>query len=150
MKCSEAGNDGYDIEWQGVIWRFHEHCQTAIEEAHDKILAAAWDIAMGGVVYKTDEVLVNLGYEGPDAYLRDENGNPVEETIRKANSKMLRSLLEWLHPEKWDKRRKIDVPQKGGVLVIGDITKKLENSSAASIKARKWKSRSREIEKAKS
>jgi hypothetical protein len=63
---------------------------------------------------------------------------------------MLRFLLEWLRPEKWGKHRKIDVPQKGGVLVIGDITKKRENSSAASIKARKWKSRSREIEKANS
>jgi hypothetical protein len=150
MKCSEAGSDGYDIEWQGVIRRFHEHCQAAIEEAHDNLLAAAWHIAMGSVVYKTDEVLVNLGYEGPDAYLRDENGNPVVETIRKANPKMLRFLLEWLRPEKWGKHRKIDVPQKGGVLVIGDITTKPENSSAASIKARKWKSRSREIEKANS
>jgi hypothetical protein len=58
--------------------------------------------------------------------------------------------LEWLRPEKWGKHRKIDGPQKGGVLVIGDITPKPENSSAASIKARKWKSRSREIEKANS
>ena len=98
--------------------------------------------------YKTDEVLVNLGYEGPDAYLRDENGNPVVETIRKLNGEMIRLLLEWLRPEKYGKRRKIDVPRKG-VLVIGDITKKPENSWAASIKARKWKSRSGMIRKAK-
>jgi hypothetical protein len=130
------------------VERFHEHCQTAIEEADDKILAAAWDIAMGGVVYKTDEVLVNLGYEGPDAYLRDENENPVVETIRKLNGKMIRLLLEWRRPEKYGKRRKIDVPRKG-VLVIGDITKKPEHSWAASIKARKWKSRSGMIRKAK-
>ena len=146
MKCSEAGNDGYDIEWQGVIGRFHEHCQTAIEEADDKLLAAAWDIAK---VYKTDEVLVNLGYEGPDAYLRDENGNPVVETIRKLNGKMIRLLLECLRPKKYGKRRKHDVPQKGGVLVIGDSTKKPENSCAASIRARKWKSRWGMIRKAK-
>ena len=149
MKCSKAGDDGYDIEWQGLIWRFHEHCQTAIEAAHDKILAAARDIAMGGVVYKNDQSLVDLGYQGPDAYLKDENGNPVVETIRKPNDKMLRFLLEWLRPDKWGKHPKIDVPQKGGVLVIGDITKKPENSSAASIKARKWKSRSGMIRKAK-
>jgi hypothetical protein len=30
IKRSEAGDDGYDIEWQGVMWRFHEHCKTAI------------------------------------------------------------------------------------------------------------------------
>ena len=150
IKCSEAGNDGYDIEWQGEIWRFHEHCRTAIEEAHDKILAAAWDIAMGGVVYKNDEFLLSLGYEGPDAYLKDENGIPVLETVRKANPKMLRFLLELLRPDKWGKHQKRDVPHNGGVLVIGDVTKKPENSSAASIKARQWKSRSRKIEKAKS
>jgi hypothetical protein len=149
MKCSAAGHDGYDIEWQGVIWRFHEHCQTAIEEAHDKILAAAWDSATGGVVYKNDEFLLSLGYEGPDAYLRDENGIPVLETIRKANPKMIRFLLEWQRPDEWGKHPKTDVPQKGGVRVISDITKKPENSSAASIKARQWKSRSRRIREAK-
>jgi hypothetical protein len=129
MKCSKAGNDGYDIEWQGVIGRFHEHYQTAIEDADDKLFAAAWDIAMG--------------------VLRDENGNPVVETIRKLNGKMIRLILEWRRPEKYGKRRKIDVPQKGGVLVIGDSTKKPENSWAASIRARKWKSRSGMIRKAK-
>jgi hypothetical protein len=30
---------------------------------------------------------------------------------------MLRFLLEWQRPEKWGKHPKIDVPQKGGVLV---------------------------------
>ena len=133
IKRSAAGDDGYDIEWQGEIWKFHEHCQTAIEEAHDKPLAAAWDIAMGGLVYKNDELLLSLGYEGPDAYLRDENGDPVVETIRNPNGKMLRFYLEWRRPEKWGKRPKIDVPQR----------------YAASIKARQWKSRSRRIWEAK-
>jgi hypothetical protein len=129
MKCSEAGNEGYDIEWQGFEWRFHEHCQTAIDEAHDKLLDAAWDMARGSA---------------------DENGDPVLETVRKANPKLLLFLLEWMRPDRWGKHRKRDVPHNGGVLVIDDITKKPENSSAASIKARKWKSRSRKIEKAKS
>ena len=53
---------------------------------------------MGGVIYKTDQALVDLGYQGSDAYLRDGNGNPVIETIRKANPKMLRFLLELLRP----------------------------------------------------
>jgi hypothetical protein len=39
------------------------------------------DIAMGGVVYKNDEFLLSLGYEGPDAYLKDENGIPVLESL---------------------------------------------------------------------
>jgi len=32
LKRSAAGDAGYDIEWQGVIWRFHEHCQSAIDD----------------------------------------------------------------------------------------------------------------------
>ena len=58
IKRSKAGDDGYDIEWRGEIWRFHEHCESAIEEAHDKLLEARTHIAMGGVVYKNDEFLV--------------------------------------------------------------------------------------------
>ena len=30
MDRSEAGDDGYDIKWQGITWRFHEHCESAI------------------------------------------------------------------------------------------------------------------------
>jgi hypothetical protein len=150
LKCSKDGDDGYDLEWQGVLWRFHEHCQTAIESAHDKILEAAWEFGMGGgVVYKNDEFLLSLGYKGPDAYLTDENGFPVVETVRNPNPKMLRFLLEWLRPEKWGEDRNTDVPQRGGVLVLGDTTKKPENSSAASVKPRKWKSRSKMIRDAK-
>ena len=149
IKGSAAGDAGYDVEWRGETWKFHELCEAAIDEAHDKILEAAQLIAMGGVIYKTDQSLVDLGCEGPDAYLRDENGNPVVETIRKPNGKMIRFLLELLRPEKWGKHRKIDVPQKGGVLVIGAPTEKPKNNSAASIKARQWKSRSRMIREAK-
>ena len=126
IKCSAAGHDGYDIEWQGETWKFHEHCEAAIDEAHDKLLAAVWAIAMGGVVYKTDQFLLDLGYQGPDAYLRDENGNPVVETVRKPNGKMLRFLLEWLRPDKWGKHPKIDVPQKCGVLVVGGTTQEAQ------------------------
>ena len=28
-ECSEAGKEGYDIEWRGEIWRFHEHLQNS-------------------------------------------------------------------------------------------------------------------------
>ena len=106
-------------------------------------VAAMAEYAMGGVIYKTDQSLVDRGFRGPDAYLRDENGIPVVETIRNPNGKMLRFLLEWLRPEKWGKHRKIDVPQTGGVLVVGgiphDIPNKVNNGTAASVKARKWK-----------
>ena len=47
MRHSAAGDDGYDIEWQGVRWRFHEHCQSAIQEAHDELLGIEFQRALG-------------------------------------------------------------------------------------------------------
>ena len=149
LKRSKAGDEGYDIECQGLIWRFHEHCQTAIEEAYDKVLEPALEFALG-VVYKNDELLLSLGFEGPDAYLRDKNGIPVRETVGKPNGKMIRFLLKWWHPEIYDERRKVDVPHKGGVIFLGATNEKPENGSAASIKARKWKAGSRMISGGKS
>ena len=125
IKRSKAGDDGYDIKSQGEILRFHEHCEAAIGEARDKVLAAAHDIAMGGVVYKYDEHLLSLGHRGSAAYLRDDDGTPVVETVRNKNPKMLRFLLEWLRPDEFGKHRKIDVPRTGGVLVIGGDPKSL-------------------------
>jgi hypothetical protein len=152
IKCSWAGDARYDIEWQGEIWRFHEHCESAIEEAHDRLRAVARDIAMGGVIYKIDQSLVDLGFEGSDAYLRDEHGNPVVETIRQPNGKMLRFILEWERSEIYGKNRKIDIPRNSGVLVVGGIrhdTPSKVNNCTASVKARKWKSLSRMIQKTK-
>jgi hypothetical protein len=150
IKRSAAGDAGYDIEWRGEIWRFHEHCQTAIEEAYDKILLVAWYIVKDGVVYKYDEVLLSLDCEGPDAHLKNENGIPVLKTVRKASpkmiSKMIRFLLECQRPEMYGKHPKIDVPRDCGVLVIrGAPSDKPKNGSAASIKARKFKAAMRMI-----
>jgi hypothetical protein len=61
----------------------------------------------------------------------------------RANGKMIRFLLEWQRPEVWGKHRKIDVPQQGGVRVVGgkpqDVPNKVNNGAAASAKTRKWK-----------
>ena len=148
IKRSKDGDDVCIIEWQEVTCRFHEHCEDAIVEAHEKLdgimieRALGYDKVLtyrGRVVYKTDQALVGLGYQGPDAYLKDENGNPVPETIRKVDKKAIKSLLESKRPETYGKNRKIDVPQKGGVLVLGDVRKKSEHNTAASVRANKWK-----------
>ena len=132
IRRSAAGDAGYDLEWEGLEWRFHEHCESATQEAHDTIIAAALEIAMG-------------------ADLTDENGKPVPKAIRKQKGKILRFLLEWWRPDKWGKHRKIDVPHNGGVLVVGAIShaipKKVNNGAAASVKARKWKAGRRMIRK---
>lgn len=125
LKCSKEGDDGYDIMWECFTWRFHEVCTMAIDEAHDRVLASAWQVAMG-VRWTTDE-----------------NGNFVEEVVGPPNPKMIRVLLELVRPEKWGKYPKIDRPQTGGVLVIGG-----QNGSTASIKARQWKKCSRMIREA--
>ena len=130
LKCSEAGDDGYDIEWEGFIWRFHDHCTIAIDEARDRLILSAWEVAFG-VRFKTDE-----------------SGNFIEEVVGPPNPKMIRFLLELRWPEKWGKNPKTDRPQTGGVIVIGDVTKKPENGSTASIKARQWKSWSKKIRQA--
>jgi hypothetical protein len=131
--------------------RFHEHCESAIGEAHIKLLDEMFHIAMGGPVYKKDQRLLALGFEGPDAYAKDENGNLIIEAIRPPNLKIQLLLLQWMRPERWGKqrRKKIDVLQRGGVLVIGDRTKKPKIGSAASINARRWKSYSRKVREAK-
>jgi hypothetical protein len=131
INCSAAGHDGYDIKWQGVRWRFHEHCKSAIDEAENDLHAVVWQIAWG-VIAKTDE-----------------NGNLILEACGQPNMKMMRFYLELKRPERWRKNRKTDIPQKGGVLVIGGVTKKPEYNTAASVKARKWKSGSRRIRETK-
>ena len=91
-----------------------------------------WQIAMG-VVSKTDE-----------------NGNFILEACGQPNMKMAPHFLEWRSPEKWGKRRKRHVPHNAGVLVIGgDVTKKPEYDTTASVKARKWKSFSRKFRRQK-
>jgi hypothetical protein len=155
MDRSEAGDDGYDIKWQGLTWRFHEHCKSAIWEAHLELIDIMFQRAsvgydkvltyQGRVMYKIDQGLVGLGYQGPDAYLKDENGNPIKETVRKVDMKAMRFILEWYRPDTWVKHRKIDAPREGGVLVIGDVTKKPKYNTDASVMARKWKAGSRMI-----
>ncbi|HEY6618215.1 MAG TPA: hypothetical protein VIY68_01600 [Steroidobacteraceae bacterium] len=151
-KRSAAGDAGYDVEWRGETRRFHEHCQSAIEEAEDIPIDAAYDMAMGGVVYKYDPLFLSCDCVGPNAYLKDKNGYPVVETVRQPNPKMLRLYLEWKLPDEFGKRRKNDIPRNCGVLVIGATPKKFDTSkaTAASIKARQWKSRSRIVREAKS
>ena len=132
LRRSAAGDAGYDIEWQGLEWRFHEHCTSAIDQADDSLCKVMWQNTMG-VVSKTDE-----------------NGNFILEACGQPNMKMAPHFLEWRRPEKWGKRRKRHVPHNAGVLVIGDdVTKKPEYDTTASVKARKWKSFSRKFREAK-
>ena len=107
---------------------------------YDKVLTYR-----GHVMYKIDQGLVGLGYQGPDAYLKDENGKPVPETVHKEDTKAQLRVLKRHRPDTWGKRPKINAPREGSVLVIGDVTKKPKCNTAKSVRARKWKADSRRI-----
>jgi hypothetical protein len=155
IRRSKAGDDGYDVKWEGITQRFHEHCESAIDEAHqtleDEYLRRAIHgyekvlTRRGRVVYKIDPELVGRGLQGTDAYLRDENGKPVPETIHKEDTKAQLYILKRRRPTTWGKRPKIDAPREGGVLVIGDATKKPKRNTVKSVRARRWKADTRRI-----
>ena len=155
IRRSEAGDDGYDIKWQGLTRRFHEHCESAIDEAHQKLEDEWLQRALHGyekvlthrgrVMYKIDQALVGLGLQGPDAYLKDENGKPVPETVHKEDTKAQLHVLKRRRPDPWSKRRKIDATREGGALVIGDATKKPKYNTDKSVRAREWKADLRRI-----
>jgi len=154
LKRSAAGDPGYDLKWQGLEARFHEHCESAIAEARqsldDEMLerALGYDKVLtrrGRVVYKIDEGLAGLGLQGPDAYLRDENGNPVPETVRQVDKKAQQSILKRYRPNTWGKHAEKDAPREGGALIIGGVTKKPKHNTARSVEARRWKADSRRL-----
>ena len=117
IRRSEAGDDGYDIGGKtlrgdftnSANWRSTRQYQILLDSmfergfvGYDKVLSYR-----GRVVYKIDQGLVDLGCQGPDAYLRDENGDPIPETVRKVDMKAMRFWLAWHRPEKWGRQRKI-------------------------------------------
>ncbi|HEX3822420.1 MAG TPA: hypothetical protein VHW45_18965 [Candidatus Sulfotelmatobacter sp.] len=149
LKSSRAGQDGYDIEWEGFPWRFHEAVEAAVGLARWQLRDAALEFAMGPITYKIDQDLVDLGMEGLDAYARDDNGELIEEARGPGNNKMIRFVLQTFRPEKWGKSRKRKSLTRGGVLVIGEGAARSETNCTASVEARQWKSTSRRIEEIK-
>ncbi len=154
LKRSAAGDPGYDLKWEGLEWRFHEHCKSAIAEARQRLddemlqRALGYDKVLscqGRVMYKIDQGLAGLGFQGPDAYLRDENGNPVPETVPQVDKKAQLSILKRHRPNRYGGHPKIDAPREGGVLIIGGVTKKPKYNTARSIEARRWKADSRRL-----
>jgi hypothetical protein len=144
LKNSAAGHEGYDIECDGELYRFHDLCEYAIAEAEDTLHFLIWQCAMG-IKYKIDPLLERRGHRGLDAYAKDENGHFIEEGDREPNKKMMLFYLRWMLPERWGKSRKRKIAQTGGVMVVGERTKRPKTNPAASIRARKWKAAFRRV-----
>jgi len=118
LKCSQNGDDGYDLVWRDVSGRFHLLCGAAIEEAHDTFEERFLTIAMG---------------------VKDPSS---EAYVIPPNWKMMIAWLEWKCPEEWGKRRKVEATPRSPILVVGGA-KKRKPSTAASVRARQWKSHSK-------
>lgn len=133
IKKSQAGQlgcgDGFDLVIDGTTRRFHEWYYDAFQDGVDLVEEAGFKLGMGKykevltfkgrVQYQIDPELEALGFEGSEAWLRDENGKPIPETIEKLDPDMTRFILKAHRPDTYVNTQKIDVTHKGGVLVVG-------------------------------
>jgi hypothetical protein len=143
LKRSAAGASDYDLKWLRHVLPFHEHYEAAMEDGRDNLKLYHWQRGFlgydkvlkyrGRVTYKLDPILVDLGAEGPGAYLRDKNGKPIPETIRRRDKKSLKWLLKERLPETYGDHVKHDFhPQGPSVLFMRspqEILRSKEKSS---------------------
>ena len=129
LKGSAEGHSIYRMWWHGRRAMFHKHFESAMEEGNDQLDEVAYRLAFGHyeqisiyrgrVVYKIDPTLRARGFRGPEAYLRDKNGNAIPEMVRKFDKKSLKRLLQRKFPDKYGKHPKSSrPPQSGGVLIV--------------------------------
>lgn len=131
-----AKGDGFDIVMNPeddpddqFTMRFHEAYDAALMDGADSILSVTIKRAMGylepltyqgRVIYKLDPDAIRLGItEGPDAYLYDENGKPIPESVEKQDPDLMQFLLKGLKPEVFGNKTKVTLDGKvSGVLVV--------------------------------
>jgi hypothetical protein len=143
-RSSEGGpGDGYDVperwwtdspDYDEPV-RFHTAWDDAKTFGVDSIEKAAINKALGQlepqvfqgrVIYQLDPDLVDLGATGAAAYLRDENGKPIPETVMKQDSDLMQFILKARKPEVYGNKQSIDITHQGGVLVVGVQAKSAE------------------------
>jgi len=120
--------DGFDVEFDGRVDRLHVHYDDCLDASVQRIEENLMDRAIGWkevltdkgrVQYQFDEDLLSLGFTGYEAYLRDENGKPIPETVDKQDPEVMLMVLKHFRPERWTTKIDMDVTHKGGVLVVG-------------------------------
>jgi hypothetical protein len=140
---SAAGAAGYDLKWLDLVLPFHEQYQAAMDAGRAMREVIVWQRALygydkilkfrGHVTYKIDPFLEELGFEGPDAYLRDQAGKPIPQTVHKFDKKATKFILQKYLPEKYGDHRKNDAPPQGQSLLVVhprlDITNSEQESS---------------------
>jgi len=131
LEKSENGTagDGYDLEYAGDMKRFHQHYYDTrdaaiqmVEDAYvDRAIRGYYEVLSdnGRVVYQIDPELDALGFEGPDAYLRDDEGRPIPERILHQDPEVQLQVLRAWRRDKYGAREQVDVTVRGGVMVVG-------------------------------
>lgn len=121
-------NDGWELDYEGRTARFHVHyddcIDASVQRVEETFIARAIGYKetlnhQGRVQYQMDEDLLRLGFFGYEAYLRDENGKPIPETVDKQDPECMLAVLKHFRPDRWTTKVNMDVTHKGGVLVVG-------------------------------
>jgi hypothetical protein len=122
--------DGFDLTWGEETKRFHQHYADALASSTQLIEDNLMERAAGGfdevltdkgrVIYRIDPELEALGFTGFDAYLKDENGKPVPESVHKQDPEIQLQMMKVMRREKYGTHTTQDINvNKGGVMVVG-------------------------------
>lgn len=107
--------------------RFHEAWDVAMDAGVAKTERATiqratgyWEplTYQGKVIYKQNPDLLELGFDGPQAYLLDEFGAPVPESVWKMDPDLAMFILKTRLPKTYGAKASLDINVKGGVLVV--------------------------------
>lgn len=130
IRRSETGQpgDGFDLEFGEEQKRFHEHWTDAhqagiqmVEDGYmERALSGYYETLhhQGRVAYQIDHDLVNLGFSGPEAYLRDEDGKPIPERIQHQDPEVMLAVLKAWRRDRYGQHESLDVLHRGGVMII--------------------------------
>jgi hypothetical protein len=154
LQKSEDGTpgDGFDVptgmeEGEGpVTTRFHEAWDSAIELGTDRVEAAMFHRAIGyrevmtfqgRVMYQMDPDMLRLGLTGAEAYLKDEFGAPIPETVEKQDPDLQMFIMKGRRAKFYGDKKQVDLNVRGGVLVVGMTAKTPADLNAMEVEAKR-------------
>lgn len=110
-----------------ITKRFHELYDFALESGVDAVEEAAMKRAIGyeevltyqgRVQYRLDPVLVDLGFTGSEAWLKDDRGQPIPETVLKQDPDLIQFILKNRRAKIYGTKVDVGMRVTGGVLVV--------------------------------
>lgn len=137
IQASQRNPEAYSFEWMNCVAPLHTHIRSAcrinahvIESQARKLALEGYDEPIffkGRPQWKEDEKLVNvpddeleLFWGVKDRYLRDENGNRIQLTVRhKPSDLLVTKILAAAFPAVYGANVQHTVSHQGGVLILG-------------------------------